>query len=248
MKAVLIKLALVASALAAPASAGECVVLLHGLARGAGSMEPLAEALEDAGYFTVNLGYPSREKPIEVLAESTVPEGLQRCEGRSPVHFVTHSMGGILVRQFLETHRLPELGRVVMLGPPNQGSEVVDTLGDVPGFTWLNGTAGLQLGTEADGLVHGLGPADFDLGIIAGNRSVNLILSGIIPGEDDGKVSVERARLDGMHDFMVLPVTHTFMMRDDEVIRQVIHFLGYGRFYRSPSPVVSDDLSGNDGQ
>lgn len=215
--------------LAAPVQA-DCVILLHGLARSAGSMDPLAEYLEERGYQVVNVGYPSRHFTIEELAEVAVPLGLDECEDGKRVHFVTHSMGGILVRQYLAQHQLDALGRVVMLGPPNQGSEVVDKLGGMPGFEWLNGEAGLQLGTGEESLPLALGPADFDLGIIAGTASINPMLSTLIPGDDDGKVSVLRAQLEGMSDFLTVPATHTFLMQNDEVMQQVAHYLEFGKF------------------
>jgi hypothetical protein len=117
-----------------------------------------------------------------------------------------------------------------MLGPPNKGSEVVDKLGEMPGFYQLNGPAGMQLGTGPDSVPNALGTADFDLGIIAGTSSINWMLSSLIPGDDDGKVSVQRARLNGMRGFITLPVTHTFMMKNDAVIQQVTHYLQTGTF------------------
>ena len=152
------------------------------------------------------------------------------------MHFVTHSLGGILVRQYLAEHSIDNLGRVVMLGPPNKGSEVVDTIGDFPGFHFVNGDAGLQLGTGETSVPNRLGEANFDVGIIAGTRSVNLILSTMIPGTADGKVSVENTRLDGMNDHIEMEVTHPFMMRNDAVIEQVIHYLQTGRFMRVTTP------------
>lgn len=220
------------AAAALPAQA-DCVILLHGLARSAGSMEPIAEDLRNSGYRVANIDYPSTEYSVEKLTEMTIVPAIEQCEASPRVHFVTHSMGGILVRQYLAHNSLDRLGRVVMLGPPNQGSEVVDRLGDMPGFEFINGEAGLQLGTSETSLPLQLGPANFDLGIIAGTRTINLVLSGIIPGEDDGKVSVERARLEGMNDFITLPVSHPFIMRDPEAIRQVKHYLAHGRFDHS---------------
>ncbi len=222
-------LVLLTAMLTMPAQA-DCVVLLHGLARSAGSMEPLAEKLEAHGYRSVNIDYPSTDYPIETLADMAVKTGVRQCGDAPQIHFVTHSMGGILLRQYLSVGTLERLGRVVMLGPPNQGSEVVDKLGEMPGFELINGAAGLQLGTGADSVPNRLGPANFDLGIIAGTSSINLILSSLIPGDDDGKVSVERARLQGMSDFMTVPVSHPLLMRDREVMRQVLHFLDTGRF------------------
>jgi pimeloyl-ACP methyl ester carboxylesterase len=212
---------------------GQCVVLLHGLARTSASMDSLAEAFADEGFDVVNVDYPSRQHPIEALAPIAVHKGLGGCPPESTVHFVTHSLGGILVRYYLAERSLPRLGRVVMLAPPNQGSEVVDTLREMPGFRLLNGPAGDQLGTGADSLPRALGPVDFELGVIAGSSTFNLILSLYLPNPDDGKVSVASTRVDGMNDFIVLPYTHTFMMQAPEVARQAIAFIRHGEFSRS---------------
>lgn len=209
-----------------------CVVLLHGLARTERSMQKLARALIKENFTTINRRYPSRAHPIEILAEETIPPALAQCPAEEEVNFVTHSLGGILLRQYLSRHEIPRLNRVVMLGPPNQGSEVVDKLGNFPGFHFINGEAGRQLGTGAASLPNRLGPADFDVGIIAGTRSINLILSRLIPGPDDGKVAVARTRLEGMHDHLEMAVTHPFMMRNERVIAQVVHYLKFGRFNR----------------
>jgi pimeloyl-ACP methyl ester carboxylesterase len=209
------------------------VILLHGLARTDRSMHKLEQALLEQGYCVDNVHYESTRHDIETLAEQAVGAALAACPAGRPVHFVTHSLGGILVRQYLENHRIENLGRVVMLGPPNKGSEVVDRLAEFPGFHFFNGDAGLQLGTGATSVPNRLGRADFDLGIIAGTRSINLLLSQMIPGTDDGKVSVENTRLDGMRDHLEMPVTHTFMMQNDGVIAQVIHYLRHGEFRRS---------------
>jgi len=219
-----------------PLAQPECVILLHGLARTADSMEEMQEALQEAGYRVVNYDYPSREKPIAELAGSVIPAALAACDEGEPVvsiNFVTHSLGGILVRYFISQQPIDKLGRVVMLSPPNHGSEVIDKLGDMPGFDWLNGPAGDQLGTEAGSVPNLLGKVDFELGIITGDRSINLILSMLIPGPDDGKVSIERAKIAGMTDFMVVHHSHPFIMSEPDVIEQTIYFLRYGRFSRS---------------
>lgn len=210
----------------------ECVILLHGLGKSDASMTKLESAIADAGFATVNVDYPSTDYPIEQLAGRAIAPALDKCHDRDRVNFVTHSMGGILVRQYLSRVPVDNLGRVVMLGPPNNGSEVVDRLGDFPGFHFMFGDAGLQLGTGSLSVPNKLGPADFDLGIIAGTRSINLILSQMIPDTDDGKVSVESTKLDGMKDHLAMPVTHVFMMKNDEVITQVIHYLHHGSFLR----------------
>lgn len=210
-----------------------CVILLHGLARSDSSMEKLAYELSQAGFSIVNKNYPSREYPIERLAELAIEPALTKCSIDQPVNFVTHSLGGILVRQYLNQHSIDNLNRVVMLGPPNKGSEVVDKLGSVPGFHLINGDAGLQLGTSKMSVPNSLGEAHFDLGIIAGTRSINWILSSMIPSSDDGKVSIESTKLTGMNDHIEMPVTHPFMMKNDQVIAQVIHYLKNGVFERN---------------
>jgi alpha-beta hydrolase superfamily lysophospholipase len=215
------------------AMAGECVVLLHGLARTSMSMNKMERELAADGFATANVDYPSREYTVEELAELAVPEGINRCralEGVDTIHFVTHSLGGILVREFLSNHELPELGRVVMLGPPNQGSAAVDELRDVPGFDWLNGPAGQQLGKGENSVPLKLGPANFELGVIAGNRTIDPITSAVLENPDDGRVSVDDTRLEGMADFVVVEHSHAFMMRMRQTIDLTKAFLRNGRF------------------
>ncbi len=212
----------------------DCVVLLHGLARSSRSMLKMQRALSAANYAVLNVDYPSRRYAIEDLSEQYLrPALMSDCvTGRRKVHFVTHSLGGIILRYYLQQHDIPKLGRVVMLSPPNKGSEVVDVLRDNIFFKWINGPAGRQLGTGADSILRQLSPPDFELGVITGNRSINLVLSTLIPGADDGKVGVHSARVKGMRDFLVVPYSHPFIMRRKAVIAEVIHFLRAGCFGR----------------
>jgi len=210
----------------------ECVILLHGLARSDRSFSKLTSVLNQKGYFAINYGYPSTKHNIEKLAQDAINDALSQCPDECRIHFVTHSMGGILVREYLSKNAIENLGRVVMLGPPNKGSQVVDSLKNLPGFKLINGPAGMQLGTGQMSVPNKLGAANFDVGIIAGTRSVNLILSTFLPKPDDGKVSVENTKLEGMADHISLPVTHPFMMNNNGVIKQVIHYLTHGEFIR----------------
>ena len=209
------------------------MVLLHGLVRTNRSMLKIEKALKAAGYDVLNRNYPSRKKTIELLSTTTIEQAIQYChENFQPqrIHFVSHSMGSILIRFYLAQHKINNLGRVVMLAPPNAGSELVDRLSRFQLFTLINGPAGKQLGTDASSLPNSLGPVDYEVGVIAGNKSLNLLSYALIPGENDGKVSTKNARLKGMADYLVLPYTHTFMMNRPQVIEQTIHFLQQGRF------------------
>lgn len=210
----------------------ECIILLHGLARTKNSMKKMEAALKEQGYHVFNIDYPSRKKNIETLSKEIISNALNTCNkiGAEKIHFVTHSMGGILIRYYLSQYKIENIGHVVMLGPPNNGSEVVDKLKSIPGFKQINGPAGQQLGTDKNSIPSQLGPANFKLGIIAGNRSINPILSLLIPGTDDGKVSIESAKLEGMSDFLIVPHTHPFLMKKEYVIRQTLWFIQNGKF------------------
>ena len=226
---------LVLSLPAYSATVQECVIVLHGLGRTAFSMSLIEEALVKENYLVWNKGYPSTSGNIEELSETTITDGLDFCDQSKSgiVHFVTHSLGGILVRQYLQHHTISNLGRVVMLSPPNHGSEVADLLKDHTIYQFVLGPAARQLGTDKGSLTEQLGPVKGEIGIITGVSSSDPWFSPVIPGDDDGKVSVESAKLDEMSDFITVPNGHTFIMRDDTVIKQILHFLREGKFYRA---------------
>lgn len=205
----------------------EMVVLIHGMRRSSRSMGKMAKRLREAGYRTALVDYPSKwgvhETTEHVFAAlSSVTAGVSR------VHFVTHSLGGILVRDAFRETVPDNLGRVVMLGPPNQGSEHIDRFGGLPFFCSVWGQSAQELGTEPTSYPNSLPPIGFECGIIAGTKGG--ILGWFLPGPSDGKVTVARAHEDGMKDLLEVPAGHTWMMRKKNVIDLTIRFLKTGQF------------------
>jgi len=223
-------------------AAADTVVLLHGLGRSPLSLKRLEVSLRAEGYVVRNLGYPSRSADIATLAAETLGPVFRESGAAAAdsgpaarIHVVTHSLGGILVRQWLRDHGVPPaLGRVVMLAPPNAGSAVVDRLRDWRPYRLVNGPAGLQLGTGAGGVPFALGPlpAGVEVGVIAGDRTLNPLLSSLLPGANDGKVTVAATHVAGETGHLTLPATHTWIMWRHDTAAQVAAFLRDGRFAR----------------
>lgn len=213
---------------------GDYVVMLHGIARSSRHMQPLANHLENLGFEVINLDYQSRQSPLEVLAASIAADiDAQVTDGR-PVHLVGYSMGGLLALDIALRHRPDNLGRVVQLAAPNHGSEVADLLKDNPLYMSFYGPAGRQLTTERRAAYPESGNIDFDLGIIAGNSTIDPLSSLLIDGADDGKVSVESTRHPAAVDHITVAASHTFFPSNEDVIRQTAHFLRFGKFFRQP--------------
>lgn len=193
-------------------------------------MWPIAADLERAGYRVRNLDYPTRPYDVDGLVSRYVAPRMGAWSGKAPVHVVTHSLGGILIRAYLQEASLPPGSRIVMLAPPNQGSEVADFVRSwLPYRVWM-GRVGQQLGTGPEGIARRLRPIDAEVGVIAANRSLQPWFSPLLPGENDGAVSVASTRLPEMQDFVVVETTHTLIMLSRRVRRQVLNFLAHGRF------------------
>lgn len=214
-------------------AAEETVVLLHGLYRSDRSMRPLETPVSSAGYRVVNLDYDSRSQTPEALV-SQLDLLLRGCCLEAPkLHFVTHSLGGLVTRAYVASHRPANLGRVVMLAPPNHGSPLGDLVAGSSVLRFLLGSTAGRLGTDPSSFPNELPPADFELGVIAGTGSRSPLGAVLIDGESDGTVAVASARLDGMSDFITVDSAHTWIMRSDEVATQTVYFLSHGRFARA---------------
>lgn len=208
----------------------DVLVLLHGLNRTRFSMLPIELAARRRGMRVINWRYASRRRTIAEHADALAAELLPQITGARRVHFITHSLGGIIVRQFLATHPIANAGRVVMIGPPNRGSEVADVIDRNPLLRFWLGKPGRELGTTASSVPNRLPAANFDCGVIAGARSGNPLFSRWIGAANDGKVSVERAKVDGMRAFLVVSRTHTFLPWSPDVIASALSYVEHGRF------------------
>lgn len=207
---------------------------MHGLGRTRASMALLAERLEWAGYEVTNVDYDSRGGTLAEHGEALAAAVSACCAAAPRVHFVGHSLGGLVIRQYLADTPPESLGRVVLLAPPNQGSEVADWFREQE-LGHLLGPAGMGLGTGETGIPASLPPPEYEVGIIAGNRSLNPIGSALIPGPDDGMVGVDNTRIEDVP-LIVVPRSHTFLMNDRFTTEAVIGFLRTGAFPPVPAP------------
>lgn len=211
------------------------VVLLHGMWRTSFAMNSIEAFLTEQGYNVVSISYPSTDHEVQTLVEEYLVPEIEKLQQNSDgrIHFVTHSMGGILVRYYLKHHEMTALGKVVMIAPPNHGSELTGVFDDTEWFTKFAGPAGEQLKADDDSWVNGLGKVDFELGVVAGNYNTNWITSWLLPGEDDGAVSLESTKIEGMADFITVPEKHYKIRSAKVVMQQAAYFLKYGHFYLS---------------
>lgn len=213
----------------------EAVVLLHGMWRDSRAMSKLEAFFEENGYQVVSLSYPSNAHNVETLVATHLHPQIQALQKHheGKIHFVTHSMGGILVRYYLKHYELDELGRVVMIAPPNHGSELTEVFEDAEWFAKWAGPAGKQLNTQEDSWVNELGGVNFELGVVAGNYNANWITDWLLPGQDDGVVTTENTKVEGMKDFLTVPEKHYRLRGTKVVMQQAAYFLKNGNFYQS---------------
>lgn len=208
-----------------PKPTGDYVILFHGIRASAGAMDNIARFLDEKGYTVINIDYPSSQYEIATLAENYFGPALENCcdgaskESGRKIHIVTHSMGGIVLRQYLQNHSIKNLGKIVMIAPPNHGSIWSDLMGDWKIAEWIMGPALAELKTGDQGVPENLPIPATEFAIIA--------------GENDNKVSVESAKLEGMADFKVVPNNHINILRSKEMMEAVGRFLQDPYFNRS---------------
>lgn len=213
-------------------NAQACIVLVHGLWRSGAAMDVIARDLRHHGYQTVTVDYPSTSATIPELAEKYLHQGVESCRQRGvgQIHMVSHSMGGILVRQYLQTRRLPEGSRVVMLSPPNKGSELSTYFANSRWYEWLVGPAGASLIQGENGFLAHLAPIEEPVGVIAAYRSWSLWPEAWLPSPNDGTVSLRSMLLDEMDDLALVNAGHAMMRHKDETHQLIRRFLKYGAF------------------
>ncbi|MCE3254674.1 MAG: lipase [Rickettsiaceae bacterium] len=211
---------------------GDYVIILHGIARSSNHMKKLANRIEEAGFDVINLDYPSTSHNIENLTDFIQAEISKKVTEDKKIHFIGYSMGGLMVRALLHKYNYKNLGRVIQLAPPNQGSEIANFLKNFWPYKKIYGPAGQQLITDQTTIKNLFGKINYELGIIAGNVSIDPICWAIIPGKNDGKVSVESTKLEGMKDHITVRASHTLFPSNKEVQKQVIYFLKNGEFQR----------------
>ena len=223
------------------AAQSDYVVLLHGIARTKGSMEGMGEALSQKGYVVINIDYESRKKKIEKLIVDVRKEIVKyNIPETKKINFIGHSMGGLVIRAYINKYKPKNIGKVVMLGTPNQGSEVADFLVDNYFYKTFYGKAGQELVTDQSDFKKIFGTVDYELGVIAGNCTIDPVSSFIIPGDDDGKVAIAKTKIKGMKDHITLCATHSFMPSNKQVKQQTKYFLEHGKFQHKTKDKTKD--------
>jgi pimeloyl-ACP methyl ester carboxylesterase len=223
-----------------PAPTSEWVVLVHGMGRSTWSLKRVEVTLRKAGYHVINVPYPAKRCPVEDLANVTLAEAIRTRvpANAATIHFVTHSLGGLVLREYLAHHHLDNLGRVVMLAPPNKGSEIADWFKKYAWGRWILGPAGRELGTSQTDLPQRLPAVNYETGVIAGDRSADPWFAGILPAPCDGKVTVQNTKVRGMTDFIVIHYSHMWMMWHKATLEEVLSFLRDGHFRHDFGPHV----------
>lgn len=210
-----------------PPMNGEAVVLLHGIFRSSKAMRKVQLRLEKDGYLVVPFDYPSTRVDIAASA-GMLGQVVDSLEGVEKISFVTHSMGGLVVRSWLGAGGDVRAKRLVMIGTPNKGAEVADILKDWHLYRLILGPAGQQLVAHKAGVIARLSVPEIPFAVIAGGKGDSDGYNPLIPGDDDGLVAVSSALLEGAEDSLTLPVLHSLLPYNADVIDAVSNYIDRG--------------------
>jgi triacylglycerol lipase len=210
-------------------SGDELVICLHGLWRSKWAMEPLAKQCVNSGFSCINLPYPSFRNTLEQMVERLDLLIQKEAENFSKIHLLTHSLGGVIVRRYLDTCSHEKCSKVLMVAPPLQGSMIVDWLGKSP-LRRVLGPAGEFLSTAQMAGECQTISQDVESAVIMGDRVKIPILHHIIEGASDGIIRVQAGKIEGLNHFKVVHADHTFITSDPEVLAAADRFLRTGGF------------------
>lgn len=232
-----------------PKMSGHVVIMLHGIVRSSKSMSRMQKSLGEAGFVPVPFDYPSTQANLDKCSEF-LDSVIRSLDGVKEISFVTHSMGGLVVRNWLKEHKDKRVRRLVMIGTPNKGAEMADKLRDWKIYKLILGPAGQQLFSGDGSDASKLPIPKFEFAVIAGARGTAEGYNPLIPGDDDGTVAVKSAFLEGATDSELFPVLHSFLPVNPDVVKSTARFLKTGSLResgkREPIAVSSEELEKGD--
>ena len=210
--------------------AEELVVLIHGIRDKPYIMWKLEQGLSKSGYSIMNLHYPSVKADMDSIVSLVHSRLAPRLQDYQKINFVTHSLGGIVMRAYLHKHKQSNFQRLVMIAPPNKGAIMAERFEDFFIYKWIYGQTGQKLGKDSTDYWQQIPPPSIDFGIIAGGLGNDKGFNPLIPGDDDGTVGVAETKIAGAQDFIVIPGLHTSLLWQNRTLEQVLYFLEYNHF------------------
>ncbi len=211
-------------------SSGENVVLVHGILRGSSSMNKIKIEFIRQGFSVTGFDYTKKDGSIEEISDSLHKKIKKFPKGK--IHFVTHSMGAVIVRSYISKYKPRNIGRVVMIAPPNNGSVYAAVLLHLPFFEKIFGRSGMDIAEGENCIVNSLPVPEFEFGVIAGGTGYEIGLNPFLKGDNDGTVLLKETIIEGMADFMQIKGQHSFLLFNNEVISESINFIKNGKFQK----------------
>lgn len=206
------------------------VVLLHGILKSSKCMKSFEKAFLECNYKVLNIDYPSTKLDILSIVDFIKPQIIEFSNSVDRLHFVGHSLGGLIIRTLLNQYNFTNLGRVVLIGTPNKGTKLADFFKNFWLYKKLFGPAGQQLTTNQKDIKTSLGNIKYEMGIIAGLFKYNFFTNLIIKSPSDGLVSIESTKTDGTKQHIIIPSEHLKLTKNKRVIEHTIKFIETGSF------------------